>query len=188
MKHYKRSSPVTWYNTEQSHCTHIVGSPQCMWAIAVYTNKQTRNLLDRIISRAPDTVRSFDGWFAHFKHQFWHLPSCTVRGAFRNWKQPGLSLLWSQLPEWWVSISYQWPAPYTFPPFSLLLPQIGLIAYCQFSKHKRFLLVKPCLGEGLCMGNSYPSFKSAVSWVVGESSVWSDKLDNLLRTTPYCWL
>jgi len=42
-----------------------------MRANMIYTNKQTNRheFLNRIVSRAPDTVRSFDGLFAHFKHQ-----------------------------------------------------------------------------------------------------------------------
>jgi len=37
---------------------------------SLHKQTKTHNLLDRIVSRASDTVRSFDGWFAHFKRQF----------------------------------------------------------------------------------------------------------------------
>ena len=51
---------------------------------SLHQQTRTRNLLDRIASRAPDTVRGFDGLFAHFKHQFWHLSSCTIQGCLQK--------------------------------------------------------------------------------------------------------
>ena len=152
MKHYRQSSPITCYNAEQSHCTHIIGSPQCIWAIAVYTNKQRH-----VIYLTELFLKHQILWEASMVGL--HILSISsdislvvlFRAAFRNWNWKPARFITPLGPTSRVmsSVSYQWPAPYTFPPFSQLLPQIGLIAYCQFGKHERFLQDKPCPGEGL---------------------------------------
>jgi len=72
MKHYKQRGEII-----QLRAIMMSNPYTNNWFTAVYVDysslhqqTKTRNLLDRIVSRAPDTVRGFDGLFAHFKHHF----------------------------------------------------------------------------------------------------------------------
>ena len=164
MKHYKRrgwNSPITCYNAE-----HTIALYTSTWFTAVYVGYSSLHKQIHVIY--------LTGLF--LEHQILWEASMVCLHILRISSDISLVVL-SGLPSeleasqvyhssgarehrWATPTTHQRPPQTvtervvtpprrTFPPFSLLLPQIGLIAYCQFCKHERFLLGKPCLGEGL---------------------------------------